>query len=230
MNSALLNHLKISKYKGKIAMTASDKDEADALEKMGADIILKPYLDAAEQAADALTHAMEFLPDNVDWPISFLEVRVTPDSVIVGQTIRNIPLRSATGVSILAISRAGKLHYEPGPDFQIYPGDRVIIMGPPDGLSDAEKIINTMEHSTVKDENSQFEIAEVCLKENSDIVGMTLADIGFRQKYGVTVIGIKRNNEKVTSVNPLEKILEGDKVIVIGLSGQIKKLLDKTPL
>lgn len=230
MNSALLNHLKTSKYKGKIAMTASDKDEADILERMGTDIILKPYLDAAEQAADALTHAMEFLPDNVDWPISFVEVRVMPDSVIVGQTIRNIPLRSATGVSILAVSRTGKLHYEPGPDFQIYPGDRVIIMGPPDGLSSAEKIINATETNTTKDENSQFEIAEVCLKENSDIVGMTLADSGFRQKYGVTVIGIKRESKKITSVNPSEKIIDGDRIIVIGLSGQIQKLLNKTPL
>jgi K+/H+ antiporter YhaU regulatory subunit KhtT len=45
------------------------------------------------------------------------------------QKIKDILLRSETGVSILAVSRAGRVYYDPQPDYQIYPGDRLIIMG-----------------------------------------------------------------------------------------------------
>jgi len=231
LNLALVQHLKGSGYRGKVALTATDQEEAELFEKSGAHVVFRPFADAAEQAAAALTHAMDFLPDNVNWPITFLEIRVLPEALVVGQAIRDIPLRSFGGVSILAVSRAGRVYYDPGPDFQIYPGDRLVIMGPPEGLKEAEDLLGQLEsRDDGAGSDDRFEIAEIRVGDNSERAGQTLAELRFRQRYGVTVIGIRRGDERITAVTPAEKILAGDCLIVIGGSHRLRALRQEEPL
>ena len=230
LNLSLIRHLRDAGFTGKIALTATDQREEDAFRKAGAHVVFSPLIDAAEQAADALTQSMDFLPDNFDWPVSFLEIRIQPEASVVGKTIRNVPLRSATGVSIMAVSRSGRVYYDPGPDFQIYPGDRLIIMGPPQGLRDAEIILSKLEAHQDIDSPDHFEIGEIRISPQSKLSGQTLADLRFRQKHGVTVIGIRRGDEKITTINPSERILTDDCLIVIGAADAINKLKANTSI
>ncbi|MFN3331298.1 MAG: NAD-binding protein, partial [Caldilinea sp.] len=96
LNLALVRHLRHDGFEGGVALTALNEEEADAFVAAGADIVFRPFVDAAEQAADALTQAMDFLPDHVHWPINFLETRIRPGSLAVGRTIRELPLRTET--------------------------------------------------------------------------------------------------------------------------------------
>ncbi|MBF0408424.1 MAG: cation:proton antiporter [Candidatus Riflebacteria bacterium] len=224
LNLALLQNLKNRSFVGKIALTASNQKDSKLFDKAGADVVFRPFTDAAEQAADALTQAMDCLPRNVNWPVAFREVRVNSESSVAGQSIKNIPLRSLTGVSILAVSRAGRINYDLVPDFQIYPGDRLVIMGHPEELAEAERILNQLETKTTISTAEKFEIAEIKVPENSEYKGHTLADMRFRQNYGVTVIGIRRGKEQITSPSPKEKISAGDCLIVIGTTEPIEKL------
>ncbi|HDQ00506.1 MAG TPA: sodium:proton exchanger [bacterium] len=230
LNLALLQQLNSRGYEGKVALTAAKQEEANEFKKAGAHLVFLPFVDAAEQAVDALTYATDVLPENVNWPIAFLEVRIRSDSSVAGQTIRDIPLRSTTGVSILAISRAGRVYYDHGPNFQIYPGDRLIIMGPPVELKEAETILNHLEMTGSMEDSDRFEIAEARVAEDSKISGRTLANLRIRQKYRVTVVGIRRGENQITKVRPTELVLAGDCLIVIGTSKAIKNLKKKEPL
>jgi Kef-type K+ transport system membrane component KefB/Trk K+ transport system NAD-binding subunit len=230
LNLSLLNQLKNKGYKGKIALTAVSQQEADEFEKNGAHLVFRPFADAVEQAVDSLTYTMDFLPENINWPISFVEVRIMSDASVVGNTIRDIALRSMTGVSILAVSRAGRIYYDPGPDFQIYPGDRLIIMGPPAELREAETMLNHLKAATDEKDPGRFEIAEIKVAKDSKVSGGTLADIDIRRNHRVTVIGIKRGNNQITSVKPTEKVLGGDFLIVIGTTEAIKEFKATEPL
>lgn len=60
MNLALIHNLNKDGYAGKVALTATNSQEAAEFEKAGANLVLRPFKDATEQAADALTHAMDF--------------------------------------------------------------------------------------------------------------------------------------------------------------------------
>ena len=55
VNLVLLGALRRTGYEGKVALTAPNEDDAEALEKAGADLVLRPYSDAAEQAVEVLT-------------------------------------------------------------------------------------------------------------------------------------------------------------------------------
>ena len=199
VNLAMLRQLKNRGYAGKVALTAANQEEAALFEAHGAHVVFRPFTDAAEQAADALTHAMDVLPENVDWPIAFREMRIQSGSAFAGQTIRKIPLRSITGVSILAVSRAGRVNYELGPDFRIYPGDRLVMMGPPEELRQAEGLLKQFQENERVDAPDHFVVAEIELADDSPMVHQSLADIQFRQKHGVTVVGIRRGAKQITS-------------------------------
>ena len=229
MNLALIQHLKKYGYTGKVALTATSSQEAAEFEKAGANLVFRPFHDATEQAADALTYAMEFLPKSVDWPVSFLELRIRSDAAAAGRTIQELSL-SAWGISVLAVSRGGRTFYEPRPDFRIFPADRLLLMGDPDGLKEAEAILNQLEAQREAEDTDPFEIAEVRVLENSDLSGKSLTEIRFRQKFGANLIGIRRGEERITTINPESRLQGGDCLIVIGKSSAIQALKSLAPV
>lgn len=229
MNLALIHNLKKDGYTGKVALTATNSQEAAEFEKAGANLVFRPFKDATEQAADALTYAMDFLPESVDWPVSFLELRIRTDASAAGRTIRELPL-SASGISVLAGSRGGRIFYEPTPDFRIFPADRLLLMGHPDGLKDAENILNQLEMQRDVEETDRFEIAEIKVAKDSDLSGKSLAELNFRQKFGATLVGIRRGQEQITTINPGEHLQGGDYLIVVGKHGAVKALQEHAPL
>lgn len=230
LNLSLLNQLKARGYQGKVALTATSEEEASSFEKSGAHVVFRPFNDAAEQAADSLSHAMGVLPEKIDWPIAFREIRVQAGARYAGKKVRSIPLRSETGVSILAISRAGHVHHEPGPTFRVFPGDRLILMGSPEELRKAEALLSQRNEIDDEENNDRFEIAEISVSPDSGKAGMTLADLQFRQTYGVTVVGIRRGDERITSPKPDERLEAGDRVIVIGSLQAVESLKKDEPL
>lgn len=230
LNLALVRNLRDRGYNGKIALTARNQDEAGLFEKLGVRVVFRPFVDAAELAVDALTHAMDFVPGDVDWPIAFRDIRIRPEASVVGQTIRGISLGAVTGVSILAVSRAGRVFDEPGPEFQVFPGDRLLLMGPPDDLREAEAMLHRTESDQDVPSTDRFEIGEVRVADDSALSGRTLAEARFRQRYGVTLVGIRRGEEQITSVSSSEQLWPGDRLIVIGTTAAMEKLRGDEPL
>lgn len=223
LNLSLIENLRKQGFTGKIAVTASNSREVELFEKAGANLTFRPFQDAAEQAADSLSYAIDFLPESVDWPISFIELRIRSDASTAGQTIQEIPL-SALGVSILAVSRGGSITYEPKPDFRIFPSDRLLLMGHPDGLKEAENILNHIVMTDSEEDKERFELSEIRVSENSAVSGKTLAELQFRQNYGVTLVGIRRGQEQITTIHREERLLGNDCLIVIGKSKTIESL------
>jgi Kef-type K+ transport system membrane component KefB/Trk K+ transport system NAD-binding subunit len=231
LNLSLLNLLKTRGYQGKVALTATDEKEAGEFQRSGAHVVFRPFNDAAEQAADALSHAMGVLPKKIDWPIAFREIRVQSGAKYAGKKIRSIPLRSETGVSILAVSRAGHVYHEPGSTFRVLPGDRLILMGSPEELRKAESLLNERkEIADAGEGDDRFEIAEIQVSSGSDRAGKTLAELQFRQTYGVTAVGIRRGENRIISPKPSERLEGGDTLIVIGSTRAVEMLKKGEPV
>ncbi|MBX3001307.1 MAG: cation:proton antiporter [Caldilineaceae bacterium] len=226
----LLQLLKLRDYQGRIAVAAGNQLEADLYQKANVQLVLMPYKDAAEQAADALTHAMDVLPKHIDWPTDFQEIRIQSGSAFAGQRVRDIPLRAHTGASILAVSRAGRVHYDPSPDFQIYPGDRLLLMGSPDELRHAEQFLTQFHDPQSANDIDHFAVAEVQIGVESQRHGQTLADLQFRQRYGVTVVGIQRGADRMLTPGPSTGLIAGDHLIVIGNLAAVEKIKAENPL
>jgi len=224
LNVTLLHLLQERHYEGKIALTAMDEEETKLYSSRGAHVVLRPFDDASEEAADSLTEAMHLLPDDIDWPMAIEEIRLRRDSVIAGQLIKSLDLRAVTGISIIAVSRAGKVHLDPDPNFQLFPGDRLVLMGEPGALKEAGEILEETKEEAFGEGPRRFTTAEVEVDEASGHVGRSLAEMKFRKTYGVTVIGIVRNHERIPMPRPDERLMASDRLIVIGTRESIEKI------
>ena len=91
-------------------------------------------------------------------------------------------------------------------------------------------MLNQLEAKRNAEDADRFEIAEIKVSEDSDLSGKSLAELHFRQKFGATLVGIRRGQDQITSINPVERLLGGDCLIVIGKSSTIQKLKDLAPL
>lgn len=62
VNLALLAALRQLRYGGRVAVRASGVEDADALELAGADVVFRPYVDAAKEAVDVLDASIDAVP------------------------------------------------------------------------------------------------------------------------------------------------------------------------
>jgi CPA2 family monovalent cation:H+ antiporter-2 len=67
-------------------------------------------------------------------------VRVSPQSVLAGLSLRETALRSEYGVTLLAILREGKTLTNPSADIVLWGGDRLIVFGGPKEVADASAL------------------------------------------------------------------------------------------
>ncbi len=209
---------------GRIVLSARSQDDARQLSAAGAHVVLRPFHDAAEYAADVLTDASLLLRSAEDWPVALKEIRLKPGSRFAGRTLAEIPLRNQTGVSILALSRTGRTHFDLSPDFRILPGDHLMLVGTPDNLKKAVDLIE--QRDTLDDPHTFccFDFTEIEVAQNSPRIGHTLAQLRFRQDLGVTVVGIRRGPLGVTSPSGDDLLQPGDRVIVVGSTDAVQRL------
>lgn len=230
LNKILLHLLRGRRYEGKIALSARDEEEANIYSSGGAHVVLRPFSDAAEEAADSLTEAIDLLPGDIDWPLALKEVRLRKGSVFAGKFIRNLDPREMAGISILAVGRAGRVYLDPYPEFQFFPGDRLVVMGEPHALKNAENLFQQVEERKAERGSKRFAIAEIFMGNNSPRLDKSLVELQFRKHYGTRIIGIIRGDKRIPMPGSEECLRAGDRLIVIGTPESVEKIKEKSPL
>jgi CPA2 family monovalent cation:H+ antiporter-2 len=92
----------------------------------------------AQQPAPRADHAAPVLPALLR-DADLETVTLAPGSPAVGKLIRELELRTRTGVSIVGIERSGTNIINPGPDEELQPGDQVLLLGTRAQLDAAKK-------------------------------------------------------------------------------------------
>ncbi|MFN0129377.1 MAG: SLC13 family permease [Verrucomicrobiales bacterium] len=164
-------------------------------------------------------------------------LRVTPQSSLVGQTIKEVQPRNAYGASIVAIERVGRFSREvisPSSNTELRADDILLVdlFGqnvPVEALRQKyalEELPLSGEYFT--DRSQEIGMAEVMLGATSDLAGKTVLESRFRSRYGLTVIGRRRGNVAQEG-NLLNVKLEiGDTLLVVGPWKAIRHLQSNT--
>jgi CPA2 family monovalent cation:H+ antiporter-2 len=72
-------------------------------------------------------------------------VAVPADSVVTGKFIHELALRTQTGASIVCIERQNTRMLNPGPDEEILAGDKVLLLGSHEQLTQAKQLLLTLQ-------------------------------------------------------------------------------------
>jgi Kef-type K+ transport system membrane component KefB/Trk K+ transport system NAD-binding subunit len=220
----LLHHLRDRGFQGKVAVACRTADEGDVLRVEGADVLLRPYADAAEQAADAVTAGADRLSAIASAAPGVREIRLGSISKWAGHRIADVPLREEFGATVLAVSRGGRSFLSPGPTFQLFPGDRVILSGEPSALDRAIEYLARIDYPDQQEDHEDFAVEDVQVDSLPGWTGRTLAALDLRARYGVTVLAVGKEREGLDAPDPHQALSTHDRVVLAGTRDALQRV------
>ncbi len=133
-----------------------------------------------------------------------VETLVQPECRLVGKTVEGAGLRHLRGLFLLEINRQGEVISPVTPNDVIHADDRLIFTGVVTTIVDLEKIpglvpAGDMTYEIHPKERRQRHLTEAVLSPTSPLIGRTVREAHFRQRYNAAVVAIHRNGARLPS-------------------------------
>ena len=159
--------------------------------------------------------------------------QLTSESTIKEKSVAELDLSNRYGLSILEVrnekaDRSGLLRTVTQsiatPEMLLSSGDIIYLMG-----DKAKMDIFARESKVKKLDNNNIDfydlgIAEIVLMPESKLIGTTIRNSGFRERYSINVLGIKRSTDYIINGLPEERLRSGDVLLVQGKWSNISRL------
>lgn len=147
-------------------------------------------------------------------------MRVPVDSVLVGKTLADSRIGTSTGLIILALERFGRSEALPGRQTVLRAGDRLLVQGRVDQFRELQRwsdLVIEREAPVLKSMvAAKVAYAEVTIAEGSPLEGELIRVAGFRRRFDVSVIGMRRGDSyRLTNLGYVP-IRVGDQLLVKG--------------
>ena len=153
------------------------------------------------------------------------EVVVSKTSSLIGRTLRKSEIQRKFDIDVLELIHEGTHFPQPIADRKISAGDILIVRGSRDvvlQIKDEREIeilpdIKFSQESLDAELNTeQDKIGEVLILSNSRLIGSTIKDLRFRQRYNATVLAIRRGQELIRDRLGRVPLRFGDLLLVQG--------------
>ncbi len=162
-------------------------------------------------------------------PERLLMMRIPEASSLAGQTLQDSHLGDQFGLLVLGLVRDGSTMVVPPPDTELQAGDQMLIEGTPsvlDILRGLQALVvhrgSDYNHSLLESEVIGLE--EAVLSPYTTLAGRTLREIGFREKYGLSVLAIWRDGKAYTTHLGQMSLRFGDAFLIYGPRNKIRVL------
>ena len=155
--------------------------------------------------------------------------RIVLDSPLAGKSLAKSGLRQTYKLNLVAIDHKGVISRLPDPSTILLPDDVLILEGRNDLIDwSLLKAVMVPEHNRIlRLESLQSEdimVSEAVLAPRSSLIGSTLQDSRFRERYGVSVLGIWRAGRPIRSELETRQIQFGDALLLYGRREHITQL------
>jgi CPA2 family monovalent cation:H+ antiporter-2 len=74
--------------------------------------------------------------------LEFNWIKIVADSPVIGRTIKELDLRTKTGISVVGVMHDGVLQPNPGADYQLKASELIAVMGNAEQLADFQTLIS----------------------------------------------------------------------------------------
>ena len=148
-------------------------------------------------------------------------VQIPETSTLAGKSLGESRIADAFGLTVLGIARDGETRLMPTAAERLEAGDTVMVEGRPDDL----RTLRGLEGLEIEPpervglgqlETDQIGLSEVVLAPHTTLVGKTLRQIRFREKYGLSVIAIWRGDQAFRSNLGHMTLKFGDALLLYG--------------
>lgn len=129
-----------------------------------------------------------------------VETKVRPGSRLIGQSVQDAGLRNLNGVFLIEIVRTEHVITPVEPEEVIEEGDSLMFVGETERIVELVDGSNGLELSkhTEFDSGEGRTIVEAVIPANSSLIGSTVKQVNFRERYQAGILAIHRNGERVS--------------------------------
>jgi di/tricarboxylate transporter len=147
----------------------------------------------------------------------------------VDRSLADMRIGDAAGLTVVAIIRDGRTNVLPDPDERFRAGDVLLIKAHPEDLAVLRGLqrleIDSFDAPSLASlESERVGLMEVVLAPRSSLVGKAPREIGFRDKYGLSVLAIWRGDRAYRSNLRDMALRFGDALLVFGPRERLKLL------
>lgn len=149
----------------------------------------------------------KLLPDHQDLLHSYsinkrefvAETRILPNSKLINQSVRAAGLRNLKGVYLVEILRGNRVISPVEPNEILQENDVLFFAGNTDDIVELIHADKGLELPTTARSynNDNLQVVEVVLSHHSSLVGKTVKNSDFRNRYNAAIIALHRNGERV---------------------------------
>lgn len=167
----------------------------------------------------------ELMEDNYGIKDYVSEIIITPISSLVGQTLRQSGIQRKFDLDVLEIIH-NDIHFpQPLADKILSVGDILLVRGGRENLlkikdEKGAEILADVKFSKADLEKElstgEEKVAEILILSNSRLIGSTLKDMRFRQRYNATILAIRRGQELIRDRLGRVPLRFGDLLLVQG--------------
>ena len=148
-----------------------------------------------------------------------VEMLVSAESPLVGQTIDEGGLRHLDGVFLVELERRGRRLTPVTPSELLEAGDRLTFAGNIGRVLDLQRIPGLVSaeerHFPDGGDRVQRRFFEAVIAEGSSLAGSTLKEVGFRARYGAAVVAIRRAGARIALKLGDITLRPGDLLVVL---------------
>ncbi len=159
-------------------------------------------------------------------------IRVPKGSSLVGLTLAEAKLGATLDVRVLSVERGGDKQLAPPPNFRLAAGDLMLVDGAYADLRamlDVQGIaIEESDPGHLEDVSTRVRGLTLRVRRGAGVAGRSLAEIRFRDRFGVLVVGIRRDGELLRQQLPRTPLSAGDEVLVLGKHERLTALTAQT--
>lgn len=186
---------------------------------------LLPTRDPVSQASD-FHRLREELLRTYSMEKELFEVRIPLGSAVAGLNIRQGEWRKRLRLNVLGISRNGFFISAPPPETIIREGDVVLVQGEPPVEALVNYGLRRLEDAPVITQatNGDAVLSELVLPPHSKLVGKTLREVNFREKFNLSVLAVWRAGKPIHMGFASMPLQVGDGMLVQGAAANLRML------
>jgi len=150
------------------------------------------------------------------------ELRIPGHSLLAGKTVSEAHLRSLGDAYLVHVQRDGRFIAPAGPDEILQTSDVLTFSGKTSAMQrllEQTDLKANIDGPPMHDGQSDIPLYEAVVSATSDLVGKTLKEISFREKYQGVVLAIHRQNQLLRGALGNEPIEPGDLLVIEARQG-----------
>ncbi|MGH8019660.1 MAG: SLC13 family permease, partial [Opitutaceae bacterium] len=163
------------------------------------------------------------------------EAFVQSDSPHIGKSVKEAGLIGRRGVRVIEVIRSGVVLRDSLAELKLEEGDRMVLACRPSGIAHTKQLQGidfVAEQGLGLEQIAAHEglLVEGVIGPNSELIGHTILEANFRQRYRVIILAVHRRGKNVREKLATLRLEFGDTLLLLGTEGAVTNLRNSTDI